>query len=62
MEAIIIRCEVLHIALQKVYSIDRELLSDSPEYYAFQSSEDPTLLGFTYERDYEITPDDNTGS
>jgi hypothetical protein len=56
---LIIKCEVLHTALSKIYSLHSHVLVDTPEYFAFQSSENPESLGFTYERDYEIEVEDS---
>lgn len=44
--------EYLHLALQQVFSCDKEYPTDTEMYWAFQQSNDPTTLGFKYERDF----------
>ncbi|CAB4158104.1 hypothetical protein UFOVP695_6 [uncultured Caudovirales phage] len=46
--------EILHINKSYIYSIVKnyEIIKDSDEYNEFQNSEDPTILGFTFEREY----------
>jgi len=50
MEAEFIKVEYVHVELNKVYSINREISFN--EFLNFQESDNPLDLGFTYERDY----------
>jgi hypothetical protein len=47
--------EYLHIATQTVWQHTEKYPNDSEEYYCFQQSENPELLGYKYERDYKPT-------
>lgn len=46
--------EILHINKSYIYSIIKnyEIIKGSEEYLEFQNSNDPTQLGFTFEREY----------
>jgi hypothetical protein len=46
------KTEYLHIANNKVYSHPEEMKDDNPIIIQFQQSQDPTELGFFYERDF----------
>ena len=47
--------EYLHLKTNKVYSHSEEYPTDTEMYWAFQQSDQPELLGFTYERDFRPT-------
>jgi hypothetical protein len=49
------KIEYLHLITDKVYSHFVEYLPGSEEYKEFQASKYPETLGFTYERDYPKT-------
>jgi hypothetical protein len=53
MEAPILKIQYHHTTLDKIYSIDREI--SYPEFLKFQESNNPIKLGFTYERDFKPT-------
>ncbi len=44
--------EYLHLKSNKVYSHSEEFTTDTEMYWNFQQSNQPELLGFTYERDF----------
>jgi hypothetical protein len=44
--------EYLHLKSNKVYSHSEEFTTDTEMYWNFQQSNDPTTLGFKYERDF----------
>lgn len=44
--------EYLHLKTNKVYSHSEEFTTDTEMYWNFQQSNQPELLGFTYERDF----------
>ena len=46
------KTEYLHKLSKKVYSHQLEFAEDSEEHYCFQQSENPTLIGYKYERDF----------
>jgi hypothetical protein len=49
---LIIKCELLHYQLQKVYLADHQVTETSEEYSTFQNHSDPEQLGFLFVRDY----------
>jgi hypothetical protein len=49
------KIEYLHLITDKVYSHFVEYLPDSEDYKEFQASKHPETLGYTYERDYKPT-------
>lgn len=53
----IIKCEVFHLKTNKIFSYHEQILVESPVYNHFLESDDPTVLGFVYERDY-VEPQD----
>lgn len=49
--------EIFHINKSYIYSIIKnyEIIKGSDEYLEFQNSNDPTQLGFTFEREYTFS-------
>ena len=56
------KIEYLHLITDKVYSHFVEYLPDSEDYKEFQASKYPETLGYTYERDYSKTNEQEPGT
>ena len=49
--------EILHTNTNHIFSIRKEyeIIENSDEWNLFQNSEDPTQLGFTFEREFFVS-------
>ena len=56
--------EIYHINKSYVYSINTEfeIIENSDEWNIFQNSEDPTQLGYTFQREFIYPSTDNYDS
>jgi len=56
--------EIYHTKTSYVYSINTEfeIIKNSYEWNLFQNSEDPTQLGYTFQREFIYTSTDNYDS